>query len=924
MSRKILLASACAASLVWPGMALAKEGPEGQALPTATAGTGEEPQGEDIVVTGFRQSLARAVAIKRNESTVSDVIAADDIGKYPDTNIADSLQRVTGVQITRDRGQGGTISVRGLSPSFVTTQLNGRTLLSGDGRSFSFLAMSPDFVNSVVVQKSPTASMLEGGLSANVDIRTPHPLDIGRNSVTMRAETVYDSQRDRVGPRASAVANFVTQDRMFGVNIGVGYEKTYNRSYSILGYGAETGYEAAKQPNLDYNLDGDSADAFAFDHAQSYYVSSGSRERLSGILGLQWRPADGIELYADGFYSHFTDDLDQYDAAVRYTGIAPGRAGAPFGVRSSTIDTSLRDQLLGGAQGFLTRLDADGVDMRADRQPVKRDYRIASTAIGAKLEFGRVKVDLEANYSSGKFEREVHLASAMARASVEISRPDGIGGMPLQTFKRGFDPLDPNNFNLVQIIRSQTENDDRNFTGRIDLTYEAGDGFVRNVRIGGAFSERKLLGLAFAGNVSAAALSAASGGKYALDRGVEAGSISAAPFLTKVSSDTNIPNWLGTYLTFDYDKLYAAIPVDAINTAAPYVEQTASRLNVEERTTAGYAQVDFAGVGNQFSGNIGARIVNTRLVSRGFGADLDNLTLSADGVTTLVPAAGALTERNSYTYVLPSLNMRYDISEQLTARLAVARVLARPDFSQLGVGLTVNANVLSINAANPHLQPYLSDQVDLSLEYYLPKAGILSLTVFNKSIDNFIVNGQVLDVRQVRRGDGSTYPLTFRRNQPRNLEQVRVMGLEAGAQVPLAVFTELLDGFGVFGNATLIDAPKVPAEQNGLPFPLPGVSTFSYNVGAFFERNGFGARAYYNWRGKYDTGAENYFGDRTIQVAFGQLDGSLSYNVNDRVALSLDFENLLNREQRQINNFGLARGYLVTGRRVTFGVTGRF
>lgn len=921
MSKNIFLTTVGILSIGWSGASFAQISSEEI---SSVETDRDQVSTDDIVVTGFRQSLARAISIKRNEATVSDVIAADDIGKYPDTNIADSLQRVTGVQITRDRGQGGTISVRGLAPSFVNTQLNGRTLLSGDGRTFSFLAMSPDFVNSVVVQKSPTAAMLDGGLSATVDIRTPRPLDIGRTAITLRAEGTYDSQRKKIGPRASAVANYVSHDGTFGVNIGAGYEQTFNRSYSYVGYGAETGYEFAKQPNVDYNVDGDTADIYAFDHAQSYYVSSGERKRYSAILGVQWKPSDGIELYADGFYSRFKDNDDRYDAAVRYTGIAPGRAGAPFGVRSSTIDTSFNDQLLGGAQGFLTRLSADGVDMRADRQPVHRDTRIASGAVGAKLDLDRVKINMEADYSSGKVSREVHLASAIARASVEITRPDGIGGLPQQTFIGGFDPLDAENFHLVQIIRSRGTSSDRNYSGRINLSYDAGEGFVRTLRVGAIHSNRRLLARTFSGNISAAALASASGGQHPLNMAIENGSIRAAPFLTEVSSDPNIPNWMGSYLTFDYDKLFAAIPLKQVNEVAPYVEQLASRLDIVEKTTAAYAQVDFAGTDDRLTGNVGARLVNTRVVSKGFGADLDNLTLSADGVTTLVPSAGALTERSSYTYVLPSLNLRYDITDDFTARLAVARVLARPDFAQLGVGLTVNANVLSINAANPQLKPYLSDQIDLSFEYYLPHSGILSLTLFHKSIDNFIVNGQVLDVRQVRRGDGSTYPLSFRRNQPRNLANVRVMGLELGAQIPLVMVSSSLEGFGIFGNATVIDAPKVPAEQNGLPFPLPGVSDFSYNIGAYFERNGFGARAYYNWRGEYDTGAENYFGDRQIQTAFGQLDGSLSYNINDRIALSLDFENILNREQRQVNNFGLARGYLLTGRRITLGVSSRF
>lgn len=928
MKTALLLATVGLSALAIAGQAHAQE----RAAVSAPAGTGStaqtqaasDPQADgegDIVVKGFRESLARAATIKRNEATVSDVIAAEDIGKYPDVNIAESLQRVTGVQITRNRGAGSAISVRGLSPSFVATELNGRQIVSGGGRTFNFLSLSPDFVSAVVVEKSPTASAIEGGLSATVDVRTARPLDVGKSTIAGRIEGVYDDQREAASPRASVIGNFVNQDKTFGISLGGGYERVLNRTYSQVSYGAETGVEQAK--GVDYNVDGDRNDTYAFDHAQSYFATTGVRKRWSGIAGLQWKPDDQVEIYADGLWTQFTDSADQWDAATRFTNIAPSQAGAKFGVVSSTIDTSYVSKLLGGAQGFLTSLDADGVDLRADRQPFSSKNTIVSGALGAKFNSGRFHLNVEGSFSRGIVNAFNAQASSIARASVAISRPEGLAGQPKLTFDRGFDPLNPNNFNFLGVSRRYDNSSDRIASGKADLAYDVGDGFIKKLKIGVNYSDRHLRSTHVESNIDGK--TAAVLGGYTYQPGVELGSISSAPFLTKVSSNPGIPNWFGTYLTFDYDKFFKALGGEAaVTKAAPFIESAGARLDITERTIAAYGQVDFADSADRLSGNIGARFISTQLTSSGFGVDLNNLSFLADGVTTVVPPAGTLTVKSSYDYVLPSLNLRYNISDRLTARFAAARVLARPDFNLLGTGVSVNANVLSITASNPNLKPYLSNQLDLSFEYYLPKSGLISLAFFFKNVDNFIVNGQVVDVRSVKLADGSSKQLTFRRNQPINLETVNVKGVEFGAQIPLDLMANFANGFGVFGNATYVDAPEVPAEQNGLPFPLPGVSKFSYNIGAYFEKWGFGARAYYNWRSKFETGDANYFGDRNFQIPYGQLDGSVSYDVTKYATISIDFENLTNSVQQQQNNFGLARGYYQNGRRFTVGLRARF
>jgi iron complex outermembrane receptor protein len=231
------------------------------------ASPGAEQEGQEIVVTGFRRSLQAANARKRDADIVSDGISAEDIGKFPDQNLAESLQRITGVQITRSRGEGSSVSIRGLSPEFSRVQFNGRTLGSGGGRSFDFTSLSAEFVSSVEVQKSPTADMIEGGLSGTVNISTPKALQIGKTRFNGTIEGVYEENAKKLSPRLSGLFNYVNPSETFGFNVGVAYEQRKYLQVQYQGYGAETGVESTRTPPIDYNRDGDFNDTYTFNHA---------------------------------------------------------------------------------------------------------------------------------------------------------------------------------------------------------------------------------------------------------------------------------------------------------------------------------------------------------------------------------------------------------------------------------------------------------------------------------------------------------------------------------------------------------------------------------------------------------------------------------------------------------------------------------
>ncbi len=910
----------------WPMNVLAQAAPVApQAEPGVAPGAdAEEPA--DIVVTGFRRSLQLANEQKRNADVVSDGISAEDIGKFPDQNLAESLQRITGVQITRSRGEGASVSIRGLAPDFARTQYNGRTLGSGGSRSFDFTSLSAEFVSAVEVAKSPTADMIEGGLAGTINVRTARPLDIGKSSFNGTVEGVYEDNPDKLSPRVAGLANYANASKTFGINVGVAYEQRKYLAVSYEGYGAETGVEGRRNPPIDYNRDGDFGDTYTFNHAQAYQAFPGTRKRLSIVGALQYKPADNINVFADYFHSDFRDTGRWYENATRFTNIAPALPGQPYGVTASTIDTSLVPQLLSGSQGFVTSMTATGLDHRASTFSQDSRKILNSYAAGFDITDGPMKVSGQASYFKSTTNSLNNGFATISRGVGTITHPDGLGSPPKVTYGAGYDPLDPSTFFLLSQDFFGGRNSDRNYEGRLDAEYTFDAGFLKSLKAGLYYGDRRNTAVDTRSSANAATLARLSGGKLVFAPNVEgaSGAVRATNILKPISFDTKIPYYPASYLVTDLDAYYGIIPYSTVIGAVPPQDVSGSGYDVGERTMAVYAQAGFGSTDGRLGGNFGVRYVDTQTVSSGLVPDLNGLIIEPGGVFTTVPTGVPTQVKGDYGYLLPSFNVKYEVASDLVVRGALARVLGRPGLGSLSAGTGVNANVRSINSGNPALAPYLSDQADLSLEYYLPKQGLLSAAIFYKHLTNYIINGQVTQTLTAQLRGGGTQTLEFRRNQPLNLESANIKGAELAAQLPLSYLGGAFDGFGVFGSFTYIDAPQIPQFQGGPSAPLNGVSKYNYNAGGYFEKYGIGIRGNYTYRSTFSSGDANYFGDGTFVPAYGQLDASVSYQLTPAISLSADVTNLLDALQKTENGFGLTRINSQIGRRITAGVHFRF
>ncbi len=895
-----------------------------------------EQTGNEIVVTGFRRSLDLANDAKRRADVVSDVISAEDIGQFPDLNLAESLQRITGVQITRSAGEGSGVSIRGLPQEFTRVQYNGRTLGSGGTRSFDFTAFSALFTSAVEVIKSPTSDMIEGGLSGTVNVQTARALAIGKTTVSASVEGVYEQERGKVTPRVAVLGNWVNKSGTFGINAGVAYEKREFLEKFVNTYGAETSRESplfnaagqavqgGKTPPIDYNRDGDFNDTYSFMHGFDVWNNRGRRERLTGILGYQFKPNDNLEIYGDAFYSRFNNDTYTRRAQLRITDIAPQIAGGTnYGVRGSTIDTSFNNRLLGGSQGFLTTIDADGISNQATARGTFARIEVLSLAQGVKWTSGALTLEGQGAYFRSTNNNRNFGLQAQARASAAVSFPDGIANGPSIQFNRGYDQLNPNNFYLNVADLAAFTSKDRNWEGRFDATYALPDGgFFRSVKAGIYASDRRFQNTAGFAVLNAGQIAALSGGKLTVTPGIEGGgAIQAGGFLTQ-GDFSGLPG-NPQFLVVDTGKFDAIVPRSAYFDDQNIPPQAGQGFDVGEKTFAAYYRTDFMNGDERLAGNIGLRWVQTRTTSIGLIPDLTNIIIEPDRVNVTVPAAGQTSVKGVYSALLPSLNIRYNLTSDLLIRAAAARVIGRPGLGQLSAGTSVDANVRSINSGNPTLRPYKSDQLDLSLEYYFARGGLLSAAVFYKHLTDYIVSGQTTEVYTVSLRTGGTSTLEFRRNQPLNLLNGDVKGIELAAQLPFSYITSALDGLGLFGNYTYIDAPSIPRTQGGESFPLDGVAKHNYNIGGYFEKAGFAVRGSYSYRGRYSNGGGT-FGDGNFVEPYGQLDGSISYKISPAVDVSMDVTNLLDAHAKQVNSFGLFSFEGFTGRRFTGGVRFRF
>jgi TonB-dependent receptor len=855
----------------------------GPAFAQSAGETGEAPvateaEPEEIVVTGsYARSLAAATETKRQAAFGVDSINSTDIGKFPTQNVAEALQLVTGVAITRPRGEGLYVSVRGLGPQFQSTLLNGRSVAINDliengganGRQFRFEMLPAEFVSQIDVVKTPTADMTEGALGGNIDVKTFHPLDVGTKT-TLNLRGTYTTLTEKVKPNATGLTSFRNAEETLGLLIGAQY------------WGKEVRNDRWYQAG--WNLD-----KFASTLGRGFYtptrtrptVETENRKRLSGIVSTQWRPTPELETTLDVLATRLDVAYDEYGLDIYPDD--PGTSIVPGSVKldgNTVVGATINNvRFMASREYSLNRHDLITVGL-------KQSWKPAGWDISGNVNWSYAH-SFHPSYAQGTVR-----SRAMFLAPLTYDASGGYKVIP--TFTTPVDVTDPANYVLYPFNIAPKNSKDWDTYARLDVGREM-DGFLTKVAAGGEYHWRKRDYRRRDFNVTPAARTPLT----SIANGYEP--MPFDNFLSGVSG--NGPrNWIVPITSAFYDTFFS----DAVANAPLTPGDLRASYIVTEKTAGGYVRADygFALGGIDVTGNLGVRYVHTDQVASG------TLTIG----TAPTPARFPQTFNNW----LPSFNLRAELSPTLVARLAASRVLTRPNVTQSAPQISVSTDAPTASGGNPELQPFLATQFDGSLEWYFNRKGSLTGALFYKAMDDYIT-AQNINVEIPGRG-------TVLLSTQVNGGNAKVYGMEAAYNQVFDFLPAPFDGLGMQASYTHTSVQAdYTAGARPIEDQLIGLSKNSFNLVGFYDYGPFSARLSYVWRDKYLAGTGSTTQAPTYVDAFGSLDGNLSFRLGEKTMLSLEAINIAGARQYSYNDDKLRYGEInYWGRTILFGVRTEF
>lgn len=798
---------------------------------------------KEIVVVGVRASLASAQDIKRDKLEIVDSVVADDINKLPDFSVTDALQRVTGLQIARDRGDGTGITIRGLTQ--VETTLNGREVFTaGAGRNLDFADMASEMVSGIDVYKTSSAEHIEGGVGGLIDLRTRRPFDFKGRELVGATRLVYGDLVDRDATQFSALASNRWKTAgagEIGALVNVAHQdRAFREDQKSTGNPLTRTDLMAGQTAIAPN-------------GTSETTSLGKRQRTAANVVLQWRPSANLELYAEGSYTEFETRQNSYQINVQ---AAPTFLPGSAALFPGTNDVSR-----------ITWANAPVSILSFARDTLDRTKQAAVGGIWSG-EALTLKSDVSYTQSSSTlFFSGLTLGGTAANFTQDLSTD--VPGSSVT----GTNLLNPANLQYTGISYRFRRFEGDQLAGQLDGEYEVADSFINTLLAGVRYARRG------ASNAS---------GLIVADAGVPGIAVAAMPQFAMANPYDFFPGTtsIRNTLVGNLDTARDAVGLRnafGIATAIPAAASPLSLWDISEDTQAAYLMARFTAtavpLNGPLDGNVGLRVVNTH--ERVAGAQS-------------VPASGAVVPVNvdsRYTDYLPSVNLRYLLSPGLYLRASASKTLTRPNFDQLSPSLTLIPNAINPalnqgSAGNPELKPVRADNLDLAVEKYFNKTTAVHLTGFLKKVEGFVTTVSSPEVV-----DGVRYQVS----RPQNSAAADIKGFELGYQQFYDFLPSWLSGLGMQANYTYVDSETLD-KTLGEKVALQNLSKHSVNLIGMYEKGKVSARIAYNWRDKFLSGVTNIVGVGALPIytkAYGWLDASVSYRFSEKISFVLAGTNLL-------------------------------
>ena len=851
---------------------------------------------ETVVITGIRASREQSLTQKRNADSIVEVITAEDIGKLPDKNVADAIQRIPGVNISSGAGgEGGfsendRVSIRGTSPTLTQTLINGHAVGTGDwfvlnqteavGRSVSYSLLPSEIVSKVTVHKSAQADLVEGGVAGSVNIETRTPLSFKKPfTAEVSAQAIHSTLAKKTDPQLNALFNWKNEASSAGVLFQVFSETRHERrdGQEFLGYAQiDPGSQAALADPRLANL--------WYPQLINSSLFTQKRVRKGGLFDVEIKPSNALTLDVNGFYSrlsavNFDHSYLANPQALLDGGYVPTnvviRNGTLVGADFPNLPADLT--LPQAPPGLVDSIARPGAASQSWYLDVNGKYRVSdklfvSGQAGTTRGLGDTPGDLgyESNLPNGGLNYLMH----------------GISG-PANVSFPGIDTADYNAATLAGAWWAVVKVVDKESYAQADAEWALDRGIVESAKFGVRFADhlRQV--------------------HYPNNGGCGFGNPDPA-----FACNGTAP-WDGALYPSNFGRGFGAGPgffppmwIQNPNTVRDFIYSHGSttepywpgEFSVSEKTAAVYAMANLAGP--KWRGNVGVRFVHTKQL----------VHYNVPGDTIVSPNFGdytPVTDNRSYNDVLPSANLRFDLAKDLVSRVSVARTMTRPDYSALAGAITSLDNItLSGRGGNVNLKPVRSTNYDATLEWYFAPKSLLSAGVFYMDMSSYVGFGTSKQMLANTNHGGAIEEFTI--TAPINVK-AKNKGFELGYQQALGA------GFGAAANYTYANGK----DSDGAG--LVGSSKHTYNVEGYYENDVFSVRLAYTYRSDYLVGLDR--STTQYEAGVGNLAMSASYKLSDRFSLQFDALNLNNPVLRYYgDNKDQPRAFYSNGRQFFFGV----
>jgi len=901
---------------------------------------------EEVVVTGYRQSVLNALDAKRLADTVTENISADDLGNLPDVSMADALTRLPGISAVRTGGQASEINIRGMAGGFVFSTLNGREQVSTSGqRNIEFEQYPSELISAASVYKSPKASLIEGGVAGTVELKTASPLDMSEDSklainlrgmMNDRADEVYDAQD--VGHRFSI--SYQTKFADDTVGLGVGFARLYQPSVA-------TQFVGFSYRNLDSggrDVDGDgAADIMSYGFELQHRGGEETRDGLMGVL--EWQPSDDLKVRADYYSSTF--DTEAFARGFRFQNLFQGNITNPVmtadgvmvgGYVQRARDTDVLVQTTNDDNSDHDEVTSYGLNV---------EYLVGNWTLSGDISTSKAESNFVNGVGWGLLFEDASAAVPIVESDIAVNYKLNGVNLPDIGFNQDYTDLDK--MMLAKWGVYPYINTDQVDAVKFDAAYEFTDNSVFSSFEAGVRSSKR---------------------EYTNERGVyqfgnDFGYYAPGEAPLKLTSElaTTVDfngdfGYFPSYLAIDMDKALAQwLPAGEGTPVKSWADSWTMTQSggVEETVNAAYLQlnIDTEIGGRTLLGNIGVRAVQTEQFSIGL-RDVDG-NVEAGAVAITDDLGEVSTEYalvgvgQKYTDYLPSINLNYLLTDNDQLRFAAAKVLSRPPIKRLQADESVNISddgKFSASSNNsPLLDPFYANQYDLSYEHYFEDtSGAIVAAVFYKDILGF-VNSITIDpydfigdpaydvptyVPGTEPGNANSYPPVNVVNGSlstviNNTQGGYIQGIELAYTQTFDNLPGIWSGLGFSGSYSYTESNisfQTDLSGSSVDITLPGLSDTVYSASLFYDYDNFSTRVNIRNRSKFvseQVAVETqlaFFNEETV------IDYQASYNVNDNLQVLFQVNNFTDEPTKTYFNQEAQTGTLqFFGRQLFLGVS---